>query len=189
MPEQLVTRALLARTVNYGESDRVCTLLTEDHGKLSAIAKSARRSRRRFGGALSVFVLGRATLLPRIRSDMLMLEGFDSLEDLGPGISADVVKMAHGSYMLEVVRELWPEGQAEPVLFRTLWQALKVLCFNPPARVLLRAFELQVLSLSGFLPSLERCVSCGGHLDTGALGFNVNEGGLVCSRCGPHGWP
>lgn len=182
----MLTKALVARVVDYGESDRVCTLLTQGFGKISVLAKSARKSRRRFGGALSLFVLGEATLGQHSRGDLFTLERFDSVEDLGPSILSDLVKVAHGSYMVELVRELWPAGQQEPRLFHFLWQALKALANFPSSKTLLRAFELQVLALAGLVPNFEHCVCCGEKPVEGALGFNVDQGGVVCSHCGPH---
>ncbi len=187
--EQYNTPALVARTVNYGEADRICSLLTRDRGKISVLARAARRSRKRFGGALSLFVIGDAAVKSRARGDLSLLERFDSIEDLAPGISGDVVKVAHGSYLLELARELWPEDQPEPAAFELVCEALRALAANPPSPPLLRAFELQCLEIMGLSPCLDRCVACG--RDPGEQGtlFNLHRGGVLCRSCDPQGWP
>jgi len=183
------TPALVARSVNYGESDRILDLLTQEQGKLSVVARGARRSRKRFGGALSLFIIGEAVIRPAVRGKLKVLERFDSLEDLGPGICRDVVKMAHGSYMLELARELWPADQPEPAGWRMLCEALKALSnLAQPSTQLLRAFELQILTCAGLGPSLDVCVSCGAppRPDQPVL-LNVSRGGILCQDCAAHG--
>lgn len=190
MPPEAVTEALLARRVTYGESDDVCTLLTRDLGRVAAIARGARRSRRRFGAALGLFVVGSATVRRRGRGKLDLLLGFDCVEDLAGGIGGDVVKVAHGSYVLEVARESWPEGEIDPSRFDLVRDALRAIASGPPSASLLRAFELKLLAVAGVMPSLDRCVRCGRTIDPGALrlGFVATQG-VVCEACGPAGWP
>jgi DNA repair protein RecO (recombination protein O) len=181
--DRIRTPALVARLVDYGEADRVCTLLARSHGKVSALARGARRSRRRFGGALSLFVVGEATLRPPRRGELYGLERFDAVEDLGSHIAEDVVKLGHGSYLLELTRELWPAAQPEPTAFDLLLAALRSLAGRPPAPALLRAYELQLLGAVGLAPSLDRCVVCG-LPPSGPVRINVARGGVLCAGCG-----
>lgn len=186
-----VTRAWVARSVDYGEADRVVTLLTESRGRLSALARSARRSRKRFGGALSLFVEGRATLRPG-RGELFALESFESVRDLGPPISRDLIKVTHGSYILELARELWPAEQREPELYGLLVEALEVVAATPPAALTLRAYELQLLRILGFAPALDHCASCDrlvSDATSQSWSFSVTAGGALCSRCGSSGLP
>lgn len=183
----IVTKAVVARSVDYGEADRILTLLTESHGKISAVARSARKSRRRYGAALSLFVIGEATLRAASHRGLLTLEGFEGLEDLSGEISSDVVKLAHGSYILEAARELWGADQADPECFELVCAALRVLASCPPSAYLLRAYELQLLGVVGLGPSLDCCVACGGEPRSGPLELDVAQGGVVCSRCGRDG--
>ncbi len=62
---RVMTPAVVLRTVDYGEADRVVTLLCREGGKRSALARGARRSSKRFGAGLSLFGVGEATLLER----------------------------------------------------------------------------------------------------------------------------
>lgn len=186
--------ALVSRLVDYGDADRVVTLLSERHGKVAALARGARRSRRRFGAALDLFVLGEASLKVRHGArSMPLLERFDPVEDLSLAITGDVITVAHGSYMLELARELWPSGQEEPELFRAIVAALRALAARRgtgPCVLLLRAFELRVLGAMGLAPSLERCVHCGADVGTScSLAFSVAHGGVVCGSCEIRGLP
>lgn len=183
----ITTRALLARVVDYRETDRICDLLCETEGRIPVIARGARRSRKRFGGALSLFVLGEATIRTSSRTSgggMATLERFDCLEDMAPALTGDVVAVAHGSYILELARELWPEAQPDPASFRLVSDALRALAAGAPSPALLRCYELRLLESVGLAPSLVRCVGCGRAPDhEERVTFNIHRGGIVCSRC------
>ena len=189
----LLTPALIARSVDYGETDRILTLLTETGGKISALARGARRSRKRFGAALSLFVLGRAELVaPRREGALWRLERFEAMEDLGGRISVDLGRVTHGSYILEVTRELWPSEAHEPAIFGLVIEALRAVAATSPSPSLLRSFELGLLKEIGLAPSFDRCVDCGAVISDdapGPFGFSATSGGIICGGCGAHGWP
>ena len=74
---RVTTAAIVLRTVDYGEADRVVTLFTRDHGKLSALARGARKSVKRFGAALGLFGVGEAVLVDKPNVELATLERFD----------------------------------------------------------------------------------------------------------------
>ena len=138
--EPVHTRALLLKQVDTGESDRVVTLLTEDLGKVSAIARGARRSRKRFGAALSLFVLAEAELRTRSTSNLHVLTGYQALETHA-GIGRDIAAITHASYATELVDALSPKGHPDPAMFELLLEMLTVLSRDPPTSERLRVFE------------------------------------------------
>lgn len=185
--ERTVTLALVARSVEYGDADRVCTLLTRERGKVSALARSAKRSRKRFGAALALFVAGEATLRASRGGELWLLERFDGVEDLSAALGGDVVKLAHGSYLLELTRELWPPGQPEPAGFELLLEGLRALARADRATAsLLRAYELRALGAVGLAPALDRCPVCAAGIAEAGT-FDLARGGVVCRRCGGSG--
>jgi DNA repair protein RecO (recombination protein O) len=184
--EQINTLAFLAQSIDYGDSDRICTLLTQVKGKISAIAKGAKKSRKRFGGALSFFILGEAMLRMSAsgRGDFWILERFTSKEDFGGSIAQDLIKLGHGSYLLELARELWPLSSPEPQGFALLHEAFRALVGSPPTSALLRAFELQMLAAMGLAPVLDRCVNCNQLILGEPVSFDEIRGGIICEACG-----
>ncbi len=183
--ERITTPAVLARSVDYGEADRICTLLTPERGKTSVLAKAARRSRKRFGGALSLFVLGEAVIRPT-RGELGLLERFDAREDFSGRISADLVKVAHGSYLLELAREFWPPEQRDPELFELVVTAMRVLADHPASPSLLRSYELKLLALVGLVPAIDHCAACGLVIEPASLpelAFGIDGSGVFCPGC------
>jgi DNA repair protein RecO (recombination protein O) len=185
-----VTEAIALRQVPTGESDRVLTLFTKDAGKLTAIAKAAAKSRRRFGGALAPFVIGEAALSERRGQDLFTLERFDARRDY-TRLAEDPLRYAHGAYATELVRELVPARAPDPAAF-VLLEALYAVVLDPgaaPSADTLRAFELQLLDSIGLRPVLDRCLGCGepdpGRLDAPGTLFDPALGGVRCPRCAP----
>jgi DNA repair protein RecO (recombination protein O) len=173
---------VVLRTTALRESDLLVVLYTNTHGKISAVARGARRSQRRFAGALSLLVLGRYQLGRRPRGDLWSLEGAEVVREW-TALSSDVVAVAHASYVAELLGALLPPEAPEPHALEVivaLWDSLADAGPSPGA---LRAVELALLELAGHRPAIHQCAACGEtDLDGGAV-FDPQRGGAICRRC------
>src|SRR6185436_4872015 len=160
---------VVLRTTPLRESDLLVVLYTDAHGRVSAVARGARKSQRRFAGALSLLVLGRYQLGRRPHGELWSLESADVVREWTQ-LSADVVAVAHASYIAELVGALMPPEAPEPHaldLIVALWDALAA---GGPSPGALRAFEIALLDLAGHGPAIDRCAACTStELDDGAL--------------------
>ena len=189
MKRYLKARAIVLRTVDYGESDRVVTLLTVERGKLAAFARGARASRRRFGGALEPFTLLSVEAKERRGADLLSLESVQVERGFG-ALRGDLARIACASYACELARELTRDGEPHPDLFELLSAYLAGLDAAPPVAAGLRAFELGALRAAGLGPRLDACARCGGPPGEAArLRFDPAHGGVLCHRCGAFASP
>jgi DNA repair protein RecO (recombination protein O) len=184
--DRLKLEAVVLRTVDYGESDRVVTLFSRERGKLAAFARAARASRRRFGGALEPFTLVTAELTERSGG-----EGLARLESVNPtsafpAIRGDLARIGCAAYAVELVRELVRDHEPHPPMFDLLVEYLGRLDAAPARPAGLRILELRVLSEAGFQPRLDACARCGTPVaaEGRSLVFSPSEGGLRCSTCG-----
>lgn len=185
MPHEITSPAYVLRTRPYGELDVIATLLTETHGKITGIAKAAKHSRRRFGGTLQPFVHVRSVFRQRPHADLVFLVRLELLEPLR-AFSEDVERYAAGSYVLDAVDRMTIGRDSGHDVYRLLHEALVLLDRGMPAEPLLRAFELHLLTASGYQPALDRCRGCGRDLTACDMAFLVVErGGLACRRCVP----
>ncbi len=182
------TEALVLRSVDFGESDRILHLLVPDAGRLTAIAKGARRSVRRFPGTLDFFNHLRVQIRRRRSGAMALLEQATLIESFAP-LRHETRRFALGCYLLEVMDRLAPEGG--PLadvqrLFRFALTALRAVATCAPDARLRIFLELRVLDALGLRPELRRCVHCAAEL-TGIteVDFHVADGGTVCGRCAP----
>jgi DNA repair protein RecO (recombination protein O) len=175
---------VVLRTAPLRESDLLVTLYTDTHGRVTAVARGARKSQRRFIGALSLLVLGRYELGRRPRGELWSLASADVVREW-TRLSSDVIAVAHASYVAEVVAELLPAEAPEPDVLDRIIALWDVLADGVPSPGALRATELALLELAGHGPAIEQCAACGGALDDGAL-FDPTRGGAICRRCGGH---
>ena len=182
------TSAIILRRVEYGDYDLILSFLTVDKGKISAIAKSAKKSTKRFAGVLEQFSIlqivcstGRRKGLP-VLQEAVLVKPF-------PGIRADIEKTAYASYWAELIDSWSEEGQHQEDLFRLFHYVLVQLdqAEMLPA-VLSIVFQLRLLKLSGYRPNLGGCILCRRELDRiegKMLYFDLSRGGLICDQCDP----
>jgi DNA repair protein RecO (recombination protein O) len=182
------TQGVVLRARDLGEHDRLVTLYTRDLGRLTAVARGARRLRSRFGAALELFTWGDAVGFERDGRELVRLDHFDIRRSFR-GLREDLERLGHGARMIETVLRLTGERDPQPAGFQLLVQALRALEASDAPRVQL-AFTLRFLDLLGHRPRLDRCASCGrtgGILGVGGAGFDPDRGGLLCAGCRPRG--
>ena len=190
----LVTLAIVLRAVNYGEADRIVTLFGRDTGRLSALARGARKSQRRFAGGLSLCALGSAAVRERPGAELATLERFDATASHA-ALGSDVARMAHAAYAAELVGKLCAPRQVEPAVFDWLAEFLRLLDGDGASAERLRVFEIGLLSGLGFGPMLDTCAACGGERFAGraasevAFRWDPERGGAVCVSCARGGRP
>lgn len=181
MAEEIRDRAIVLGVVDYGESDRIVTLLGREEGKVSAFARGARASKKRFAGALSPFHLLSVRLVPR-RGELFGLASC-SVEETFLGLRESLEAIALAGYATELCRELCRDREPHPELFDRLeayFSALARGAIRPEDRL---AFELGALTEAGFAPRLDACVRCAGSAEGGNARFFPGQGGLLCGRC------
>ena len=141
------TDALILRTYKLGESDRIVVFLTRDRGKKRGVAKNARQSRRRFGGALEPLTYGRVGYVERERRDLVRL---DYVEQLRSPLSAvDGEALGYVSYFAELIDEWAQEADPNETLFRLGASMTDAIAAGVPIEPLARYFEFWLLRLQG----------------------------------------
>lgn len=186
----LSSPAILLRTVDHGDFDKIVTAFTLEYGKTSLMAKSAKKSKKRFAGVLELFSLvnlvwsyGRGRGLS-ILTEASVVKPFDR-------IRTDVTKTAYASYWCELVYLWMEEGQKQASVFKLLEYALDGLSsegLSPP--ILHVTFQLRFMTMSGFSPGFTECNICGLSFENFRLTpvtFDVRRGGVVCERCASQG--
>jgi DNA repair protein RecO (recombination protein O) len=182
------TEALILRAVDFGESDRILHLLIPDSGRLTAIAKGARRSVRRFAGTLDLFNHLRIHVELRRSGNMARLDQARLLRSFD-ALRVDSARFALGCYLLEIFDRLAPEG-GNPAdtkrLFDFVLAALRVISLREPGARLRILLELRALDALGLRPELRVCVRCGSPVGSEPqVDFHVADGGVVCGTCAP----
>jgi DNA repair protein RecO (recombination protein O) len=186
--ESCSSRAIVIRWRAYGESDKIATLLTEDYGKLTGIAKGARNSRRRFANSLEPLARVRVHFRRRPNASLAFLESCDLL-----AADAELIepaKLAYGSYFAEIADQLTVEEHPAAELYALLEEALATLQRGPVTGAFLRGFELQLLARSGYDPPLNRCNVCQRPFNRDDRPYlHLTQGTFTCAGCQTSGQP
>ena len=198
----------MLRSWAYGESDKIVSFLTRDFGKIRGIAKGAKRSRKRFLNVLEPFTLVQLRFHQRSNSPLAFVHACDWVY-VFRDITRTLAKIAHASYLVEITDELTRDGDDSLSLFDHLRDGLRFLEQNEASREFLTAFELTLLRLAGFQPTLEHCQRCGTPASgdgrengfspahprsspglsfargqaNGRWGFSPRDGGVLCRNC------
>jgi DNA repair protein RecO (recombination protein O) len=179
---------VVLRVQKLGEADRIITILTRRHGRVRAVAKGVRRTRSKFGATVEPFSHVDLQLYAGRSLDIVVQA--ESLTAYGEGLARHYGRYTAGTAVLETAERLTAE-EKEPSLrlFLLVVGALRALSpKHDPERdpsLVLDAFLLRAMSVSGYAPALEDCARCG---DPGPhRAFSVPAGGVVCPACRPSG--
>jgi DNA repair protein RecO (recombination protein O) len=173
-------RGMVLRTIRLGEADRIVTLMTEQHGKVRAVAKGVRRTKSKFGSRLEP--LSHVALLGwQGRGDLDMINQVEVIDTFRT-VREDLDRMAAAMSMLEVVDQIGQERHGNPRLYEMLVGAMAALAERDSPMVA-PAFFLKVLALEGSAPVLDVCVSCGQEDSALLVAFDLTEGGVLCRSC------
>jgi DNA repair protein RecO len=141
------TDALVLRTYKLGESDRIVVFLTRDRGKKRGVAKNARQSRRRFGGALEPMTVGRVGYMERERRDLVRLEYVEPVRS--PMAAVDPEALGYVGYFAELIDEWAQDNDPNEPLFRLGASIVEAMAVGVPIEPLARYFEYWLLRLQG----------------------------------------
>jgi DNA repair protein RecO (recombination protein O) len=172
--------AIILRTRDYRESDRLITFFSRSQGQLTGIAKGARRSKKRFVHTLEPFSHVLITYADRSSSGLVRIDASE-LKNGFIELRNEVARLGYASLCCEVVLEISPERQANPTLFTLLYQFLNELERREEPESSSFLFLLRMLSLSGYAPNLLSCRRCGRHSTSSqSWYFSISQGGLLC---------
>ncbi len=170
-------RGIVLKTIKLGEADRIVTFMTEEHGKIRAVAKGVRKTTSKFGGRLEP--LGHLSIMCWKGRDLDIVQ---QVEVLNPfqAVKEDYDRLSQAAALLEVVDRLSLEHHNDSALYRMLLGAINVIDQdNPP--VVKGAFFFKTLALEGATPVVNQCANCGTKKNL--VAFSILDGGLLCEHC------
>jgi DNA repair protein RecO (recombination protein O) len=172
--------AIVLRTWPIHEADQIVSLFTRDLGKIKGVAKSAARSRRRFGGALEPTTFVRARYVEKPKQELVRLDSFDILRSpLSEPV--DYARACALAFFVEILEETLPDHDPQDSVFRL---ALSVFEQTRVGRIWMPVtyFALWITRLMGWLPNIAQCLSCGAPLAGAPSYFHAHSDGLFCAE-------
>ena len=182
------TDAILLRKVECGDHDFIISFLTKSRGKVSVIAKNAKKSVKRFSGALDLFSVNHIHCrFPKKKKNGLTILSQADLENGFVNIRYDVFKTAYAGFWAELIHFWLEEDKVQPELYDLLLFSLDALNIGTIEKeVLSLLFQIRFMSISGFSPNIENCDTCKtpvDHIEQKNIRFDFKEGRIICQNC------
>jgi DNA repair protein RecO (recombination protein O) len=174
--------AYVLGTSELGEADLIVTLLSEQHGRVRGVAASARKSRRRFGGAVDPMTRVSARWVERPGRELHRIESLELVRSFA-AMQAEPRVLAACAVLSEIVQATAHEEQGDPATFRLVGALLEALEQGLAPWAAVRYAEYWALKLHGVLPDLDACAACGEPFSPGEARAVARGVGLLCKRC------
>jgi DNA repair protein RecO (recombination protein O) len=180
------TPAIVLRRIDFGDYDLIINFFTLNKGKISVIAKSAKKSVKRFSGILEPFSVlevvcssGRGKGLPVLQEA--------ALKQPFAKIRTDIVKIAYASYWAELINVWMEDGKKQVQIYQLFQHVLGELELGyTPREALSIIFQIRFVKISGFCPDLTQCSKCRikvEEIKKVKIAFDIVKGCLICDRC------
>lgn len=162
-----------------GEADRLITLLTWERGKITVVARGARKIKSKLAAGVDLFTHGRYQFQ---RGRSLDLITGQEIREHFSAFREDAALYPYGLFTSEITDRLIHGAEPSPQACTLLLESWRLLggANRPDAGLLCHAFELKMMALTGFCPYLQGCLQCGA---AEAFRFSPRLGGLLCTRC------
>lgn len=179
MSHSIKTQGIVIGGINFGEADKILTVITDRLGKIKVIAKGVRKIKSHMAGSLEPYM--EVDLQLQEGRNFYIVTGVSILKDFSQ-IHTDLKKTSRAFYFGELVDKFSSENEKNEELYDLLVKSLRLLEERDSA-ILIKIFELKIISLSGFKPELYSCVHCKSKLIAGGNYWDAIEGGIICNNC------
>lgn len=183
---RLTTTAIVLQRRQYGDFDLIVTVLSAEHGKRTLIAKSAKKSVKRFPGILEPFNHLQIGFRETRRKGMPILEDA-SIHRPMANLRSDFIKTAYASYWVESISIWMEEGQVQPDIYHLLEFVLHAMDDQMmDAGMLSILFQMRFIGHEGLQPVMERCSCCQSDIESltqNQFCVDLGQGGVVCNQC------
>jgi DNA repair protein RecO (recombination protein O) len=176
------TEGIVLKGYNYGEADRILTLITPNNGKLRAVAKGVRKTKSRMSGHLDLFT--RSTLFVARGRQLDIITQAETIDNFR-GVREDLWRSSYCHYVAELLDGFSAEALPNYPLYALSVQTLQRLATAVNCDLVVRSFELQLLGHTGYRPQLHRCLGCQAPIQPEGNRFSVKLGGVLCPACAP----
>jgi DNA repair protein RecO (recombination protein O) len=177
------TEALILRTYNLAEADKIVVCLSRSAGLIRGVAKGCRKLRNRFGASLEPFTLVNLTYYEKEHQELVSFRQAEILKSRF-NLSSNASILTGFSYMGDLLIDFSPPHQANDNLFR-----MALACFEAASQTpedidsILRYFEVWLLKLEGFWPDLRACANCSKAFSGNEAVYLGTDMSLRCAQC------
>ncbi|RTE07725.1 DNA repair protein RecO [Paenibacillus whitsoniae] len=172
-------QGIVIRTMDHGEGNKIVRLFTPELGKVSVMARGAKKVKSKHAAVTQLFTYGDFVFFKQ-RGQMGSLNGAEIIE-AHHALREDLHKSAYASYLTEMTDRMFGDDEGGHYFFEQLRAGLAAIEEGKDMQIVVHLYEMKMFGLAGYLPVTDSCVSCGGT--DGIISFSPTLGGLLCMRC------
>ncbi len=172
-------QGIVLRSMDYGEGNKIISLFTMELGKVSLMARGAKKVKSRHAAVTQLFTYGDFVFYKQ-SGHMGTLNSAEIIDAHHP-LREDLHRSAFAAYLVEMTDRMLGDEEGNPFMFEQLQASLKAIEEDKDMQIVTHLYEMKMLALSGYLPVTDCCVSCESVQELGF--FSPDMGGILCSRC------
>ncbi len=178
-----IYQAIILRTQELGESDLLVSFITPEWGRKKAIAKGAKKSKKRFVNALASFYHVNIEIM-NPKKGKLPLVSSARLINSYRGLTQEYKRVCIASFIIELTETLFPIGAGDKRIFNLLRESLNSLSKDDNYHLIPIVFEIKAMAIGGFRINIDECSICKRiYTGKGRAIFRADRGGIVCMGC------
>lgn len=171
-------KGIVIKTQDYGETHKIVTIFSSNVGKITAIARGAKKNKSRLAAVTQPFIYG--DFLIYISSGLSTIRQGEIINSLRP-IREDIVKTAYAAYIVELTDKIMENKTPDFYIYNELLQTLHWIANNIELEIPIMMYEFKLFERGGFAPVIQQCVNCNRKNELAS--FSITEGGLLCKNC------
>lgn len=175
---------LILKEIKYKENDKILHALSKSNGKIQLLSRGCKKNNSKLINVSQLFAYSKCILYKS--KDMYIIDSAELIDNFY-NIRNNMDAFLYGNYILELVSYVTQENDVDYKMFYMTIEMLRCLSqFNKDFEKLTAAYELKLISMLGYKPDLNHCISCGANLKSNSL-FSIAEGGFYCMKCEKYG--
>ncbi|MEW9701617.1 DNA repair protein RecO [Paenibacillus sp. SI8] len=172
-------QGIVLRSMDYGEGNKIISLFTPELGKVSIMARGAKKVKSRHAAVTQLFTYGDFVFFKQ--SGQMGSLNSAEITQAHHALREDLHMSAYASYLVEMTDKMLGDEEGSTYLFEQVKAGLSAIEEGKDMQIVIHLYEMKMFDLAGYLPVTDACVSCGA--DSGITSFSPAMGGVLCMRC------
>lgn len=169
---------IVIKTQDYGETHKIVTIFSKKIGKLSALARGAKKTKSRMAAVTQPFIHGE--FLIYLNTGLSTIQQGEVINS-NRAVREDIMKTAFTAFIVELTDKLLEPNEPEYYIYEQLTKTIAWIAEHDDAEIPIMMYELKLYKKGGFAPTVDKCVHC--SRTDNLISFSIAEGGLLCNRC------
>lgn len=178
---EIRARGIIIKQSDYGEGHRMLSIFTEEYGIVKAISYGVKKSKSKAAASSQFLCYGDFEFYKGVNNDIMKVNSIDTIDGFYP-VSEDIKKLALCVYLADITYSILGMNNPDSRILHIFLNSIYALAYrNEDIEKVKTVYELKLMCVGGYMPSIHLCASCGG---SNVFAFDLLKGGMVCRECG-----